>query len=225
MTRHDPHAWRQWCAAIDKAPVTDQPVAPQPGHPAPDHRFFTVEDIRFLRAAVDRLLPLDKYPSASRAGVIAHIDGQLAGSYGQSACVCMHAPVQLETAQQNFQLGLTPASLYRESLDALASHDAGRSFATRSAAQQDSFLRQLEAGHWLLGRVPSAVFFETLLTHTVGGYFAAPGLETGCGKEASATALAPQPIRVQESATPLLPEACMPSVPSRVPDSRAASAA
>lgn len=154
-------AWMQWVGIASN-------------DPAPDHEFFTASDLRFLRAAVSRLLPQDKYPSTSQAGVVQHIDRQLAGPYGQAARLVQLAPARTGSPRQACQLGLTPAELYRESLDALALHDAGRAFATHAPAQQDAFLRQLEAGHWLLKRVPSSVFFDTLMANTVEAFFADP---------------------------------------------------
>lgn len=174
MTRHDCHAWLQWVGVGDAAHVVGQAAEPDSQHPAPGHLFFTAEDLRFLRAAVDRLLPRDKYPHASQAGVLTYIDRQLAGPYGQGARLYPQPPSEPGKPGQGYPLGLTLATLYRESLDALASHDAGRAFATRSPAQQDHFLRQLEAGHWLLQHVPSAVFYETLLANSIEGYFADP---------------------------------------------------
>lgn len=174
MTRHDRRAWLQWVGVGvgDAAHAVGQAAEPESQHPAPGYLFFTAEDLRFLRAAVDRLLPQDKYPNASQAGVLAYIDRQLAGPHGQSAHLHLQPPSEPGKPRQDYPLGLTPAALYRESLDALAAHDAGRAFATRSPAQQDHFLRQLEAGHWLLKHVPSAVFFETLLANSIEAYFA-----------------------------------------------------
>ncbi|WP_137921622.1 hypothetical protein [Hydrogenophaga sp. 2FB] len=54
---------------------------------------------------------------------------------GQGARLYLQPPTEPGMPEQDHQLGLTPAALYRESLDALASHDAGRTFATRSLAQ------------------------------------------------------------------------------------------
>lgn len=151
-------------------------VAPAQAQPprSADYRFFTTEDVAFVRPAIDRLLPADEFPSASEAGVVTYIDRQLEGPFGRGERMYLAAPFQAGTPQQGYQLGLTPAAVYRESLDALASHPLGRAFATRPANEQDDFLRELEAGAWNLGRVPSAVFFETLLANTIEGYFADP---------------------------------------------------
>jgi len=141
---------------------------------APGYAFLNDQDVAFLRAAVDRLIPADDYPSASQAGVLTYIDGQLAGVYGRGERMYLAPPHRTGTPEQGYQLGLSPAALYRKSLDALASHPLGRDFPSRPGAQQDAFLRELEAGEWMLGDVPSAVFFETLLANVIEGYFADP---------------------------------------------------
>lgn len=141
---------------------------------APRYAFFNDRDIAFLRAAADRLIPADSYPSASQAGVLTYIDGQLTSTYGRGERMYLSPPHRAGTPEQGYQPGLSPATLYRQSLDALASHPLGRSFPSQPEAQQNAFLRELEAGEWMLGDVPSAVFFETLLANVIEGYFSDP---------------------------------------------------
>jgi gluconate 2-dehydrogenase gamma chain len=166
--------WLKWIGTGGAAHLLGRSAQAAAPGPAQGHRFLTPSDLDFLGAAVDRLIPADDFPSAAQAGVLAYIDGQLAGPYGRGERLYLQAPFAPGRPTQGYQLGLSPAALYRESLDAIVSHDLGRAFATRPAAAQDAFLRQLEAGHWMLGRVPSAVFFETLLANTIEGYFADP---------------------------------------------------
>jgi gluconate 2-dehydrogenase gamma chain len=145
-----------------------QPVA------AVRRRFFNDAEVAFVTAAVDRLLPADDFPSASEAGVVDYIDGQLAGPYGAGARIYLEGPFARGTPQQGYQLPFTPAQLYRRAIAALPGHLGGRALGERPAAEQDAFLRRLEAGELMLGDVPSAVFFETLLANTIEGYFADP---------------------------------------------------
>lgn len=167
---------RQWlriAAAGSALPLAQVLAAPAPAA-ASAQAFLTADEARFLAAAVDRLIPQDDWPSASQAGVVTYIDRQLAGDFGRGARMYLAGPVRKGTPEQGYQLALTPAQVYRESLEALLSDPAGRGFPDTDAQQQDAFLEQLEAGAWLLGRVPSSVFFETLLANTVEGYFADP---------------------------------------------------
>jgi hypothetical protein len=64
--------------------------------------------------------------------------------------------------------------VYRRALAELAGALQGRPFEQRDAQAQDAFLKRLEAGELMLGDIPSAVFFETLLANTIEGYFADP---------------------------------------------------
>lgn len=176
MTRTGRRDWLRRVGAGGALPLVGQvaPATVAHARTADGHVFFTAADIAFLTPAVDRLLPEDGFPSASQAGVLTYIDRQLAGPYGAGERLYLKGPLRQGTPEQGYQLGLPPAAVYRESLDALASHAAGRGFASRAPEEQDAFLRQLEAGRWMLKRVPSAVFFETLLANCIEGYFADP---------------------------------------------------
>lgn len=138
------------------------------------HVFLRAAEARFIAAAADRMIPEDDHPSASQAGVVDYIDGQLAGPFGKGLRMYLDGPLATGTPEQGYQLGLAPATVYRESLDALLAEPRGRGFATLASQQQDAFLGELEAGAWMLGRVPSSIFFETLLSNVVEGYFADP---------------------------------------------------
>lgn len=171
---------RVWLRAI--AAGTALPLAaqaqprsdPAARQAAQGHLFLRAAEARFLAAAADRMIPEDEHPSASQAGVVAFIDRQLAGPFGQGRRMYLDGPLATGTPEQGYQLGLPPATVYRESLDALLAEPRGRGFASLAPPQQDAFLGELEAGAWMLGRVPSSIFFETLLSNVVEGYFADP---------------------------------------------------
>lgn len=150
------------------------PIANAQVQPRPDLAFFTAAEAAFIGAAADRLIPEDDFASASQAGVVTYIDRQLAGPFGKGERMYLAPPHAQGTPEQGYQLGMSPAQVYRESLQAISSQPPGRDFGTRTAAQQDAFLKELEAGVWMLGRVPSAIFFETLLANVIEGYFADP---------------------------------------------------
>lgn len=147
---------------------------PHPARPEGGWQFFTARDAEFIIGAVDRLIPPDRWPGAAQAGVPHFIDRQLAGDYGAGARMYLQGPFARGTPQQGYQLGMTPAQLYRAALDGLQPHLQGRAFAQRSEDEQDAFLKRLEAGELMLGAVPSAVFFETLLANTIEGFFSDP---------------------------------------------------
>ena len=141
------------------------------------YRFFTPDEAAFVEAAVDRLIPPEpEWPGARGAGVPNYIDLQLAGPFGAGDRMFLGGPIKPGTPQQGYQLGLTPAQVYRTALGAILERTAGQvtAFADASPEAQDDFLRRLEAGEADLNGVPSAVFFETLLANTIEGFFADP---------------------------------------------------
>lgn len=169
--------WLRAVAAAGALPVVGAPQAVTGQERATAEgglAFFSAAEARFIAAAADRMIPQDEYPSASQAGVVDYIDRQLAGEFGQGTRMYLAGPYASGTPEQGYQLGLAPALVYRESLQVLLADPAGRDFAARPPDQQDRFLQELEAGAWMLGRVPSSVFFETLLANVVEGYFADP---------------------------------------------------
>jgi gluconate 2-dehydrogenase gamma chain len=155
------------------APQAQHPPAPPP---AP-RQFFTDPQARLVAAMVDRLIPADDWPSASAAGVVDYLDRQLSGAYGAGARMYLRGPFAQGTAQQGYQLPLTPAELYRAGLagmDAAVPRKYGKGFAELAAADQDKALAALEKGELELPGVPGPVFFATLLANTIEGYFCDP---------------------------------------------------
>jgi gluconate 2-dehydrogenase gamma chain len=141
------------------------------------YRFFTPDEAAFVEAAVDRLIPPEpEWAGARGAGVPNYIDLQLAGPYGAGDRMFLGGPIRPGTPQQGYQLGLTPAQVYRTALAAILERTAaqGAAFVGASPEAQDAFLKRLEAGEADLNGVPSAIFFETLLANTIEGYFADP---------------------------------------------------
>jgi gluconate 2-dehydrogenase gamma chain len=141
------------------------------------YRFFSAEEASFVEAAVERLIPAEpEWPGAGAAGVPNYIDLQLAGPYGAGDRLFLGGPIKPGLPGQGYQLGLTPAALYRTSLRAIGEQlpRRGLDFASAAAAEQDAFLGELEAGRLDVGGFSSAIFFETLLANTIEGYFADP---------------------------------------------------
>lgn len=149
-------------------------VAPAQVRAEPPWTFFAAREAAFVRAAVDRLIPGDAHPSASQAGVVDYIDRQLAGAFGRGTRLYMQGPHAPGTPQQGYQLPFAPAQVYRASIEAIGAQLGEGGFERLDAAAQDEVLERLEAGESMLGPIPSAVFFETLLANTIEGYFADP---------------------------------------------------
>lgn len=143
------------------------------------YTFFNAAEAAFVEAAVERLIPADdRWPGARDAGVPTYIDRQLAGAYGAGARLYLVGPWKEGTPRQGYQLPFTPAQLYRTAIGDIAAYTSdhlnGASFESLSADQQDTILHQIETGAVDLPHVPGPVFFETLLSNTIEGFFADP---------------------------------------------------
>jgi gluconate 2-dehydrogenase gamma chain len=139
--------------------------------------FFNEQEILFIEAACERLIPADALGAGSLdAGVPNYLDKQLGGAWGAGERLYRSGPWQTGTPEQGYQLPYTPAELFRASLHAIIQQLARTSspFHEMSSAQQDAYLKSLEAGAVDLDGVPSAVFFELLWRMTVEGFFADP---------------------------------------------------
>lgn len=146
--------------------------------PVPATKYFTSSEMRFIRAAVDRLIPADELgPGALEAGVPEFIDSQLAGSFGEASSWYMQGPWHLGTEQQGYQLSLTPSELYRSAIpliDTYCKQQHGAIFAELAPAKMDEVLHGLEKGHVPIAGIPDDAFFPTLLQNTMEGFFADP---------------------------------------------------
>jgi gluconate 2-dehydrogenase gamma chain len=177
------------------APAASRTV-PAPGEAdsrrpaAATYLFFDAAEARFIEAACERLIPADASGhGALSAGVPGYLDKQLAGVWGMGGQLYRAGPWQPGTPATGQSLIFTPAELFRAALRALRrdleKHGApygvpdgdpdgypnGDPFDQLSADAQDGYLRSLESGDQDLDGVPSAVFFDMLLTMTVEGFF------------------------------------------------------
>src|SRR6266478_5761972 len=90
-------------------------------------------------------------------------------------------PWQPGAPSQGYQLPLTPAELFRTALAAINKELSRTPFAKMSPADQDSYLKKLEAGGHDLGGVPADVFFARLWESTIEGFFSDPVYGGNCG--------------------------------------------
>mgnify|MGYP001544721801 CR=1 FL=1 len=141
--------------------------------------FFTADEAAFIEAACARIVPADATgPSAVQAGVPLFLDRQLAGGYGRGARLYMQGPFAKGTATQGYQSRYPPAGLHRAAIKAIGDHlgrNGGQPFHKRAEADQDAFLKQLQAGSVDLGAdVDAKGYFKLLLQNVMEGYFSDP---------------------------------------------------
>lgn len=148
-------------------------------------RALSRREAEILTAMVDRVFPAgDGTPSASEVGVVAYIDGQLAGGFGSGDRFYRDGPFHEPTdSGHGYQLPLVPRELYRRVLpkiDDYAQARHGAPLAQLDEDDQDAVLRALEADRVDLGLADSsfgftaAQFFAVFLQNVREGLFADP---------------------------------------------------
>ncbi|MBI2289314.1 MAG: gluconate 2-dehydrogenase subunit 3 family protein [Betaproteobacteria bacterium] len=140
--------------------------------------YLTQPEVRFLDAAVARLIPADELgPGAKEAGVTCFIDRQLTSSWGTHGRNYRMGPWPEGTPQQGFQSRLTPQEIYRAAIretDLYCNQKYGKAFCFLTVEQQDEVLHALEDGKIELESLSSKLFFGLLLRNTEEGFFADP---------------------------------------------------
>jgi gluconate 2-dehydrogenase gamma chain len=144
-----------------------------------DYVYFTAEEAAFIEAACARLVPADAAgPSAVEAGVPLFLDRQLAGYYGKGTRWYMQGPFGKSTGTQGYQSRYPPAGLHRAAIKAIGDYlgrNGGQPFHKRAAADQDAFLKALEAGTVDLPiDVGAKGYFTLLLQNVIEGYLSDP---------------------------------------------------
>ncbi|WP_299642747.1 gluconate 2-dehydrogenase subunit 3 family protein [Devosia sp.] len=159
------------------APAPTAPPAPAPSSTAPSYTylFFNTDEAAFIEAAVARLIPKDdQWGGALEAGVSNYIDKEMASGWGAGERLYRSGPWQAGTPSQGYQLAFTPAELFRTAMRAINAELSQTPFAKMSPADQDTYLKGLQAGGKDLGGVPSAEFFAELWEATIEGFFSDP---------------------------------------------------
>ena len=140
--------------------------------------YLTEPEVRFLDAAVERLIPTDELgPGAKEAGVTCYIDRQLCSVWGTHGRNYRSGPWLDGTPEQGFQSRLTPQEIYRYGIletnqYARRTHD--RFFEFLPPDRQDEILKALEEDRVELPSLSSKLFFDLLWRNTEEGFFADP---------------------------------------------------
>jgi gluconate 2-dehydrogenase gamma chain len=144
----------------------------------PVYVFFNFEEVLFVEAAVDTLIPADEVgPGALELGVASFIDSQMGSGYGRGDRMYLQGPFAEGTPEQGYQLRMTPAELMQAGIRDVDAHCREKyhaSFHDSAPADRVAVLHSLEAGSAVLPTVPAAVFFNLLYELTLQGYFSDP---------------------------------------------------
>ena len=155
-------------------------AAPAPhAEEAAGYTYLKPVEQAFVEAVVDHMIPKDELTgSGTEIGIATYIDRALAGSWGKGARLYKDGPWQRGTANQGYQLPLTPAELYRAAIEgsnAYCRKTFGKDFDRCTAEQKETFLRDLGAGKITLeGGLPGRTFFGVLYDNVMEGLFADP---------------------------------------------------
>jgi len=160
-----------------------QIAAPNPSSQMPveasGYTYLKPGEAAFVEALVDHMIPKDELTgSGTEIGIATFIDRALAGSWGKGDRLYMQGPWLPGTANQGYQLPLTPAELYRAAVagsDAYCRKTFGKDFAKCAADQKEAFLKDLAAGKIVLaGGLPGRAFFTMFYENVMEGLFADP---------------------------------------------------
>jgi gluconate 2-dehydrogenase gamma chain len=144
------------------------------------YAFFKPEEVAFIEAAVERLIPADpEGPGAVEAGVPIFLDRQLGGPFGWGDHFYLGGPWPKGKPEQGYQSRFSPAQMYRAAIEAIdkyvSANFGGVSFAKLGTEDQDKLLAALEGNKIdLEGGVDAQAFFEMLLQNTKEGYLSDP---------------------------------------------------
>jgi gluconate 2-dehydrogenase gamma chain len=173
------HALTPVAPAVAQTPAQAAPPAgAQPPQPA-GYTYFKPEEALFIEAVVDHMVPKDELsPSGTDIGIATYIDRALAGAWGKGDRLYMQGPWGRGTANQGYQLPLTPAALYRAGIEGANAHCRkayGQTFDRCSTEQKETFLRELSGGKiTLAGGLAGRAFFGALYQNVMEGMFADP---------------------------------------------------
>ncbi len=135
-------------------------------------------EVRFLEAAVERLIPTDDLGVGARdSGAVVYIDRQLAGTWGVHGRQYRSGPWLNGTPQQGYQSRFTPQEVYRIAIREIDLHckaALGRPFAQLTPDAQTQMLQELEQDRIALPSLSSKFFFDMLWRNTEESYFADP---------------------------------------------------
>jgi gluconate 2-dehydrogenase gamma chain len=142
------------------------------------YTYLTGAEVRFLDAAVERLIPTDELgPGARDAGVTCYIDRQLSGVWGMHGRNYRSGPWLDGTPEQGYQSRFTPQEVYRIGIREINDYcraQHGKPFDQLPGPQQDELLKALEKGQVELPSLSSRLFFDLLWRNTEEGFFGDP---------------------------------------------------
>ena len=133
----------------------------------------------FVESLVNHMCPADRLsPSGVDMNLNIYFDRALGGDWGQGNRLYLKGPFVKGTPNQGYQLGLTPAALFRagtEGLDSYCKTQFKTSFESLGFEQKEKVLKEMQAGKIELPNgIPSEIYFSHLLQMFNEAMFADP---------------------------------------------------
>jgi gluconate 2-dehydrogenase gamma chain len=163
-------------ADAQSAPSAQRAATPPSGNEA--LLALTATEAAFLGAAYDTIIPADRLsPSGTDCGLLAYIDRQLAGAWGNGARLYRSGPFIQGKPEQGYQLSLTPREFFAAGIKAAnewTRKTYGNELERLSTAEREAALKAMEAGKAEFVGVNGKQFFEAVLASAMEGFFADP---------------------------------------------------
>lgn len=145
----------------------------------PGYLWLRPDEQAFVEALVNHMCPADPLtPNGVDMGLNIFYDRALGGNWGQGDRLYLQGPFKNGTANQGYQLGMTPAQLFRAGSEGLAGYCAatyGKPFDRLPADTKEAVLKGLQGGKIELPNgVPAATYFAQLLQMFYEAMFADP---------------------------------------------------
>jgi len=165
-------------AALPSVAIAAAPAGPAAEAP-PGYLWLKPDEQAFVEALVDHMCPADKHSASGvDLGLNVYFDRALAGNWGQGDRLYLQGPFKQGTPNQGYQLGMTPAQLFRAGTEGLAAHCLAthqKSFDRLPAEAREQILKGLQSGKIALPNgVPSDTYFAQLLQMFYEAMFADP---------------------------------------------------
>jgi gluconate 2-dehydrogenase gamma chain len=165
-------------AAALPLPTSAAPAAPDTTATA-GYLWLRPDEQAFVEALVNHMCPADTLtPNGVDMGLPIFYDRSLGGNWGQGDRLYLQGPFKSGTANQGYQLGMTPAQLFRSGTEGLAGYcmlTYKTPFDRLAASDKEAVLKGLQGGKIVLPNgVPCATYFAQLLQMFYEAMFADP---------------------------------------------------
>src|SRR6266567_4897498 len=154
------------------------PPAPEPLLTSEPLLALTADEAAFFSAAYDTIIPADRLsPSGTDCGLVAYIDRQLAGAWGNGARLYRNGPFLPARPEHGYQLPLTPREYFAAGIkaaNAWSRKTYGKDFDRLAQTDRAAALTAMEKGAAKFESIEAKPFFEAVLQSAMEGFFADP---------------------------------------------------